>query len=211
MKKTIILFTLIFIAILFVWYSNHNTAKETNTLTKTSTVDLPKLQHLLPSTVPDKNRINSNIEETYLKNQSYAIFEELDIDDVPIDIKPIENVKPIAALHMKKDTIKEIEIGDTILLPSIEGNVYELTITNKTVSARGNISIDGEFSENGIRYSSILTEGSSTAFISMNTPEGTYEIEVFNGIGYIYISSDIEKEKIDHSQSDAILHKEEHH
>ena len=152
----------------------------------------------------DKNKTNQEIEESYTQNKSYSIFEEIDIDGVRLALKPIEEVTPLAAFHMKQNTIKEIELGDTILLPSIDGNSYKLLITHKEVSPRGNVSIDGSFSEEGITYTAILTEGSHAAFISMNTPEGTYEIELLNGIGYAYMSNDINKAKIDYSKSDEV-------
>jgi hypothetical protein len=153
----------------------------------------------------DKKITYQRQEENYHKNKSYTIFEEIDIDSVRLELEPIAGVKPLAAFRMKQNTIKEIALGDTILLPSIDGNSYELTITHKEVSPRGNVSIDGSFTEDGIHYSAILTEGSHAAFISMHTPEGTFEIELLNGIGYVYKSNDINQAKIDYGKSDEVI------
>jgi hypothetical protein len=116
----------------------------------------------------------------------------------------IKNVEPIAAIKMKQNMIKKLKVGDSLTLPSIDENIYELRIQNHFISERGNTSIDGSFSEGGISYSTILTEGKNSAFMSMNTPSGTYEIEFINGVGLVYESADIENVKIDYNKSDMI-------
>ncbi len=210
MKKILILVTTFIIALLlYVWLAEgNNVTPSSNTHTnilETSTVTTVQTTPITPTNNIKKHPvINIAEEENYLEHQSYAIFEELDMDEIRLDIEPIEDVEPIAALRMKQGTIKEIEVGDTILLPSIDGNIYELAITHKEVSSRGNVSIDGSFSENSVNYSAILTEGNNAAFISMNTPEGTFEIELLNGIGYVYANNDIDKAKIDYSKSDEV-------
>jgi len=215
MKKALIALIVLLIAlVLFMFNSNESTTKvqtKNTNIEDTNTSDVPLVNTNTPQSTAKEDEIENDAEESYPQHQSYSIFEEVDIDDTQLSIKPKVGVEPIAALHMKKNTIKEIELGDSILLPSIDGNTYELTITHKEVSPRGNVSIDGSFSENGINYSAILTEGSNAAFVSMNTPDGTYEIELLNGIGYVYANSDIDKAKIDYSKSDEVkMHKEEH-
>lgn len=215
MKKALIILIVLLIAlVLFMFNSNESTTKvQTKNIgiEAIDTIDVPLVNTNTPQPTTEEEKIENDAEESYPQHQNYSIFEELDIDDTQLNIKPKVGVKPITALRMKKNTIKEIELGDSILLPSIDGNTYELTITHKEVSPRGNVSIDGSFSENGINYSAILTEGSNAAFVSMNTPEGTFEIELLNGIGYVYANSDIDKAKIDYSKSDEVkMHKEEH-
>ena len=216
MKKVLILvITFIIALLLYIWVGEKKSSKpinlHTNILEK-STATTPQTPLTTPANnISEHPVINIAEKENYLENQSYAIFEELDIDAIASDMTPIADVDPISALRMKQGTIKEIEIGDTIRLPSIEGMSYELSITHKEVSSRGNVSIDGSFSENGVKYTAILTEGSKAAFISMNTPEGTYEIELLNGIGYVYANSDINKAKIDYTKTDEVtVHREEH-
>ena len=206
MKKVLIPLTILILALLlYVWLGDKSQPKRSTTdkdtprpIDKLSTLPISITTHTndIEDTHPDER------EESYPKNNAYAIFEELDIDSVQLDRVPIEGVKPISALRMKQGTIKEIEVSDTILLPNIDGTVYELTITGKDISPRGNVSVDGSFSENGVNYSAILTEGSNAAFISMNTPEGTYEVELLDGIGFVYNSSDIDNTKIDYTKTD---------
>jgi len=208
MKKALIALTVLLITlVLYTLYSDESTTKlqtKDADIPQINKIDIPPINTTPYTHTTDDAKMDNTIEENYPKNQSYSIFEELDIDSVRLDIEPIEGVEPIAALRMKKNTIKEIELGDTILLPSIEGSTYELTVTHKEVSPRGNVSIDGSFSENGVKYTAILTEGNKAAFISMNTPEGTYEVELLNGIGYVYANSDINKAKIDYTKTDEV-------
>jgi hypothetical protein len=215
MKKALIaLIVLLITLLLYILYNDESTAKlqmKDADILQVNKTDILPINSTSYVHTTDNDKIDNTIEESYPKNQSYSIFEELDIDSVRLDTEPIEGVEPIAALRMKKNTIKEIELGDTILLPSIEGSTYELTVTHKEVSSRGNVSIDGSFSENGVKYTAILTEGSKATFISMNTPEGTYEIALLNGIGYVYANSDINKAKIDYTKTDEVtVHKEEY-
>ena len=209
MKKALIVLTvLLILLILYIFYSDESTTKlqtkDANILQQVNKIDMGPINSTSYTHTTDDTKMDNIIEENYPKNQSYSIFEELDMDSVRLNMEPIEGVEPISALRMKKNTIKEIELGDTIFLPSIEGSTYELTITHKDISPRGNISIDGSFSENGVKYTTILTEGSKAAFISMNTPEGTYEVELLDGIGYVYANSDIDNAKIDYTKTDEV-------
>jgi len=126
------------------------------------------------------------------------------MDFVALKMKKLPNTEPIMAIQMKQNKIKNMHIGDTVILPNINGLTYKLKIGTHTISKRGNTSVSGKFTDNGISYSAIITEGKTSAFISMNTPEGTYEIELMNGIGFIYQSADMDKGMIDYSKSDMI-------
>ena len=210
MKKALIVFIIVLLLlVLYVMYSNKNSSVNSTTdfniKQKINKIDTSPENSTSVTHTIDKKITYQRQEENYHKNKSYTIFEEIDIDSVRLELEPIAGVEPIAAFRMKQNTIKEIALGDTILLPSIDGNSYELAITHKEASPRGNVSIDGGFTEDGIHYSAILTEGSHAAFISMHTPEGTFEIELLNGIGYVYKSNDINQVKIDYGKSDEII------
>ena len=208
MKKALFVSTILLISlVLYIFYSKESPTKmqvKSITVPKTNETNTPLINSSTQTYTTNKNSIETDIEESYPNNKSYSIFEEIDIDSLRLTMKPMKDVEPIAALQMKRNIIKEMEVGDTIVLPSIEGNSYELIVTHKKVSSRGNVTIDGNFMENGINYSAIMTEGHDATFISMNTPEGTYEMELLHGTGYIYANSDINKAKIDYSKLDEI-------
>lgn len=144
------------------------------------------------------------IEVEEIEHKTIDIFEEESIDDIKTIIEPMSDVMPVGALRMQKGMIANIKVGDTLLLPSIDGINYELKITHHSVSKTGNVSLDGRYVENDVVYRTILTEGNNAAFISMMAPTGTYEIELQDGIGYIYAVADIENAMIDYSQSDVM-------
>ena len=137
-------------------------------------------------------------------NTASELFEDATIDEVSDQRETLSGVNPIAAFRMKKHQIKEMKVGDTFTLPSVDGNSYTLKIANHSVSQRGNVSLEGHFDENGNEYSVVLTEGESAAFISMSTPEGNYEITVENGLGLVYATADIENARINYQQNDQV-------
>ena len=138
------------------------------------------------------------------KTKTIIPFSEEDIDDTKLVMKTISGVAPISAVRLNKGMLKTVKVGDTLVLPEIDGVSYELEITHRTVSANGNISLNGTFSENGIPYHSIITEGGKSTLMSFSTPTGSYEVELLDGLGYMYLNADIENEKIDYSKSDVI-------
>lgn len=156
--------------------------------------------------ITEEKEMTSNIQ----KSQTISPFSEEDMDDTKLALKPLDGVKPISAIRLEQGLIKQSKVGDMILLPTIDGTSYELQVTHRTVSNNGNVSINGVFEENGITYHSIITEGTSTALLSFNAPTGSYEVALENGLGYMYLSKDIENERIDYSKSDMIEHREIH-
>jgi len=158
-----------------------------------------KLNHSIETQKPNKEE-NSQSKQS----QTFSPFGDAYMDDVKLAIKPLEGVKPISAVHLEQGVIKQAQVGDIILLPAIDGTNYELEVTQRSISNNGNISINGMFEENGITYHSIITEGGNTALLSFNAPTGSYEVELENGLGYMYLSKDIENERIDYSKSDVI-------
>ena len=153
--------------------------------------------------------IHKNVKEVHkntslLHGKTLNPFQEEDIDFVAQKLKKIKGVEPVAAVQMQKGIIKNAKIGDTLLLPPIDGISYEMKVQSKQILQSGTVNIEGDFIENGIVYSAVLTEGKKATFISMVIPNGTYEVNILNGIGYIYTNTDIEKVKIDYSQTDEI-------
>jgi hypothetical protein len=206
MKKTVpFIFIALYLLIYVFEHYNINPEKkiQKESLTHTS-LPIEKIKTI--AVLPNTPHLVTQV-KTLKKESIIDIFEEEDIDFVNLKIKQIKDVTPIAAVRMETNKIKTIKVGENLLLPTIDGNSYTLKVKHHTVSQRGTVSIDGDFSENGNTYSAILTEGKKSAFISMSTPTGMYEIELIDGLGYIYTSSEIENAKIDFSQSDILDHK----
>ena len=214
MKNTILL--LLFVSLLsLMYYFKESTSEEIGTHTKkissvkTNSSHTAKVQtrqihqkSVLNTVEVEKKSIEEDAIEVFY--ESKVIFEEESIDDMKLIVDHMPDVIPVGAVRMQKGMIADIKVGDTLILPSIDGNSYELKVVNRFVSDIGNVSIDGIYMENDIAYHSILTEGKNVSFVSMNTPIGTYEVELEDGRGYIYAVSDIENAKIDYNKSDVI-------
>jgi hypothetical protein len=76
--------------------------------------------------------------------------------------------------------------------------------SDKIIHKDGSTSITGNLINSNKKYSVVLTQGKNSSFGSLTTPEGTYEIEVLNGKGYVYSVNDIDKKRIDYTKEDVI-------
>jgi len=204
LKSSIVLFLFL---VLYVSFDKKNVAKSKIYTSQVQAID--NNDTYITSVIADSKVLSRKVRKKKIENislheQNNAIFKEIDIDTIRSILSPIKGVEPLLALRMKQHTLKEMVLGNTLVLPNINGVSYTLDITHKEVSSRGNTSIDGHFTENGVKYTAVLTEGDKATFISMSTPEGTYEIELLNGIGYAYSVNDIENEKIDYDKSDEL-------
>jgi len=204
LKSSIVLFLFL---VLYVSFDKKSVAKSKIYTSQVQAID--DNDTYITSVITDSKVLSRKVRKKKIENislheQNNAIFKEIDIDTIRSILSPIKGVEPLLALRMKQHTLKEMVLGNTLVLPNINGVSYTLDITHKEVSSRGNTSIDGHFTENGVKYTAVLTEGDKATFISMSTPEGTYEIELLNGIGYAYSVNDIENEKIDYDKSDEL-------
>jgi len=213
--KHIIIFILFICIFSLAYISIDETQEEkiTDTLVYKSTKD----DTVVEKTVIETQIIDQNHDDNFkmsdtgventpdsLETKTITPFNEEDIDETKLIMKTISGVEPISAISINKKIIKTINVEDKLVLPEIDGISYELEITHRTISDNGNISLNGIFSENGIPYHSIITEGGKATLMSLSTPTGSYEVELLNGLGYIYLNADIENEKIDYSKSDVI-------
>jgi len=213
MQKIIIAISLLFVLIVgYLWKGEPDVKKNTiKTTTHIKHVETEETRKTIIEEQIEHNNPNSDfkLEDTgvetnisVIESTTVSVFSEIYIDDAKLIIQPREAIEPISAIHMNKDMIKDRKVGDTIVLPTIDGNSYEIIVTNRKVSKNGNVSIDGNYTENGITYHSVLTEGEISSFISLTTPTGNYEIELENGLGYMYSTADMENTYIDYSKSD---------
>ena len=235
MKKTVLAVLFISLLSLGYYFNVSSTPEKVQTNSKqTKKINHPTTQISPPPIIEEqikkthpqsdfnmKETGQETIEETVLETitdvpvEHKVIFEEESIDDMKERIEHMPDVLPVGAIRMQQGMLANLQVGDSIQLPSIDGTSYALQITNRSVSDTGNVSVDGSYMENEVTYRSILTEGKQSAFISMTTPTGTYEVELQDGIGYIYAVADIENAKIDFSKSDVMEvphnHTDEHH
>jgi len=216
MKKSIALILLLLLTLVIFGYKwslsgaqeGHIKTIEVTHSSEVKLNDTSTIEAQIQETAPDKNfnmqETGEESKDTIKKAQTLSPFLEEDMDDMKLQVKPLEGIEPLSAISIEKNIISNSKVGDIIVLPSIDGSYYEMIIKGKNKSAMGNVSIYGDYMENGIAYHSILTEGKQSSYISMTTPEGTYEVNLINGKGYVYSSVDIENKKIDYTKSDTI-------
>lgn len=202
MQKIIFILSTFLIVALYLWERENLSIG--NKSIKTSQIPSHIQQQSVKSHKIKDTPLLSSKKDALIDDLTYEPFEEEAIDFVADKREKIKGVIPLSAVRMKKDSIKNMKIGDTLALPSIAGNTYTLQVTNRSLSKRGNVSINGNFRDNGSLYTTILTEGESSAYISLNTPEGSYEVIIQNGLGFVYSSAEIEKVRIDYTKSDQI-------
>jgi len=140
-------------------------------------------------------------------------FESVDIDTMKYEIPHKKGVEPIAAFTYKPGTIKTLRKGDSIILPEINNIKYELKVTKTKLNQDGSKTVTANIDGGNSVNFALLTEGKNTAFMTLNSPEGVYQVEIFNGKGYVYNSRDIAHAYIDYSKSDEVYppHTEAHH
>ena len=137
--------------------------------------------------------------------ESKDIWSQAIISDVEKEFSSKEGVSPIGAIRLPKNSIKKLNIGDTVTLPNIGNNKFEAKITKKKIHKSGSVTIFGNLIDSEKGYGIILTEGKNMSFGTIITPNGSFEVETQNGVGYIYSTNDIDMSYIDHTKTDIII------
>lgn len=143
-------------------------------------------------------------EEKETKVQS--LYQKIDKETLLKEVAPKKLVTPLLAINIEEKTIAELSVGDVIQLPPVGQVTYEAVISQKVRHKNGSVSVSGNLIGDGNdKHAVILTEGKTTSYASISTPEGAFEIETVNGKGYIYSVKEIENSYVDPHKED-ILH-----
>ena len=159
---------------------------------------------------PQKLVISENNMEEEMKrlHQEYS-FEPLSVSELSQELPPRKLVKPVTALAMSKDEFKNLHVGNKISFVDIEGMNYSVEL--KSVDPmNGSSSFFGKIkSADGMSYRTIVTVGDDgSGYIHLATSKGVYEIELKDGKGYVYRSSDIQRGMGDQKEDDFIVMKQ---
>jgi len=156
-------------------------------------------------TVSHSSAIEEKTLSSPLEEKQQLVAEMVDFVELSEGSSPRKYVKPLGALKIDMQKLTMLQVGDIFSLPNIDESDYQVVIDEADVMD-GSQSFSGNFSDEGIHYSMIATVGEEgTAYIHLNTPKGAYEIEIDEGNGYIYRSSDIRQALSDESKDDALL------
>jgi hypothetical protein len=217
-KKILLILFLTLIALaMMVWYFSQTTHKnelkgstipssETKNKKITSLTHIPtKNTNLTPPTPSKKSPEIQNEEEIIF--QETELFETLSLEEARLITPPRNNVEPIAAIHITNHALATLKAKDTLTLTDIKGNDYPLTIRRVKTNYDGSVTTTGVYSDEGIHYTTTITQAKGTSYITLSTPTGLYEIETRNDVGYIYDVKDIRKRLHRNHKSDSILYK----
>ena len=223
MKKRVIitLSIIVFIAVgtnFFLSYSNKTNSDNVEELEEDSFFKVPPLEDENISELASLEKLDLNlsnekieiqkIDETPIMNKN--IYTEIDKDELLKSLPIKRKVQPRFAIQLTQGSIHKLNVGDTITLPNVGQVEYEATISKKIVHDNGSVSVTGNINGES-SYAVVLTEGKKNSYATINTPEGSFEIETINGQGYIYSVEDLENRLIDPNKDDFIApNKEEH-
>jgi len=132
-----------------------------------------------------------------------ALIKESSEEEVEKVMSKKQGIEPLFAIKIEKDSIHKIEIGESLSLGYMGD--YEAKISNKIVHKNGSVSITGNLVNSDNNYMVVLTEGKSSVFGTVTTPDGAYELETKDGQGYVYAVNDIDSRWIDYSKSDTLI------
>lgn len=138
------------------------------------------------------------------------LWEDIEPDTRFSDFPPEADVKPVSAIRLSEaDLIGTLKEGDLVKLPMIQGEEYTATITETKNFENGSSSVTGSYELNGDKHTVTLTQGIKTGFGTFSTPNGTYQISLLGGKGYIYSSDDLDAQRIDTTKPDTLIPPEE--
>jgi hypothetical protein len=133
------------------------------------------------------------------------IMVETTMSEVQKEFPSKEGITPTATIALAQGVISKLKVGDTISLPYMGNGEFDAKITKKTTHKNGSVTVTGNLVDTGNQYAVVLTEGKKMSFATVTTPNGSYEIETRNGVGYVYATDDIDKKWIDHSKEDVLI------
>ena len=167
---------------------------------------------------PIAKKVVSNTVKILEKNETLEVVQEeiLRVDDcfTPLTIEEAEKtfktkdgVEPASTFSYKTGTIRSLKVGDTLVMPEVDNEIYELVVKKKRTTKSGNVMINAQLEgdEQDNKKIFVLSEGKKMAFIAMSVNGKSYDGEIYNGVGYFYRSADTMNAWVNTSKSDVIM------
>ena len=165
--------------------------------------EAPMVKKLSTLPLPMETKQTQNTLET--ENEEMYIYETLSIEEASLTTKPRKNITPVGAIRMPSNSMATLTPNDTFTLRDIEGADYTMTISGIQEHDDGSVTKTGQFTDEGIIYTTTITQAEHSSFITLSTPQGLYEIETSNEVGYIYRTDTIRKQMQNTKISDVIV------
>jgi hypothetical protein len=207
MKKKIVITGLTVVAGITLWFTmqENKTQEQAIPITPKEEQNISMVEKNEP---PKKLKAMQSVKKVTQKEvdlEKSLSFETLDPQAAEITIKKKSKVEPISGFTYEQGAIKNIEIGDRLLMPDIENIRYELKVTQKRVNIDGSVTIETTVENGEPSNYAIITETKNATFVTLRAPGIVYEMEGIGGTGYIYSALEIKRAKIDYSVTDAVI------
>lgn len=131
-------------------------------------------------------------------------FETADLEEALAEHSPKRGISPIGAFKLGCGEISKLRHGDTISLPQVNGIGYNAKVKRRQKNTNGTITLTAGLEHEDKKYYSVITEGRESVLITLVSPEGSFEMEHYNGSGYIYSTADINNSMMDYSKTDGV-------
>jgi hypothetical protein len=182
------LFFLFSFSLFTLWGKIENNHKDIEYHTKNDSIALEKEAE---TTIPNPRVFEVLTQEISTDNRdsdSIEIYHSISIIEAKLSYAPRPFIKPIMALRINAEKVK---LGDTLSLENIEGLDYTFRVSYIQPHKDGSQSITARYTDEAIPYTMTMTQSSIDTFITFATPKGSYEIEAYKGVGYVYKTQDI--------------------
>ncbi len=202
MQQIIIGLTTILLVTLLYLFTLKDQSTDYTTMVQAIPEAILHSQKTQPHTVQDKTQ--NLIKNISNNNEAISFYQLINIEETSFVSQNYKEVPPIAAIQLEA-SLQKLKNGDTLILPDIEGDDYILHIVDHDVNPNHSISATASFQDEGITYTTTITQSDKSTYITLSTPQGIYEIETKGNTGYIYKSSDIKKALQTSQESDVII------
>lgn len=189
-----------------VWSFKNKTSHtvQANTLANLDASNIKKSTHITQetqkkTTIKPTTEAQSSVKQESLEES--ILYESLSLDEAKLNTAPRKNITPLGAIRITQN-ISTLETGDTLTLPNIEGEDYTLSVKSTHTNPDGSTSTTAQYEDEGITYTSTITQSPTSNYINLATANGLYEVEASNDIGYIYKTNTIRKQMQDTSTND---------
>lgn len=174
----------------------YTTQSKENTLThkdKKNRISKKTIQHASQDKIKSKPIKKESYKRKDIENQKeekeqretkkIMMYETLSSDEASLRSKPRQAIAHVSAIAIQRQTL---QVKDSLIFPNIEGFDYNIKISHVMHNNDGSTSTTGAYVDEGITYTTTITQSDTESFISLATAQGLYEIEASNGVGYIY-------------------------
>jgi len=151
------------------------------------------VSHKTISVEPQTNRHTNN-----------DLYEPLSLEEAKMSTPARKNIAPIAAIRMTQE-MSQLHPNDMLTLSDIEGEDYTLTIHSIYQNNDGSTSTTANYTDEGITYTTTITQSEKSTYITLSTANGLYEIETRADTGYIYRTDSIRKALQSRTPNDVII------